>query len=144
MRIQQQNSYNPNMKALYFTKGVPVKAARGEVLKKDERLTDNGIKFLKDESAKLTPIIREAIAGTKFIKNLAKVKDVFVNYFGERFDTNFEHFTSSMAIYIESDKCKNDANFKYLPLYAKDKCTPEGARLRLFAKLEKDAPLDEI
>ena len=47
MKIQQQNSYNPNMKALYFTKVRPIVA---EAVKyKDQKLTQNGIKYVEED-----------------------------------------------------------------------------------------------
>ena len=67
MKIQQQNSYNPNMKALYFTKVRPIVA---EAVKyKNQKVTQNGIKYVEDTSAKLTPIMREAFEENRFIKN---------------------------------------------------------------------------
>lgn len=133
MRIQQQNSYNPNLKALYFTKCKPESASYE--LKQGYVYAASKIQYIKDESAKLTPIIKEAIAESKFIKDFAKTRDVFVNYLGEKFNPNFNAFTSAMEVYVVTD-AKTD-NFRYMPYFAEDKYTPEGARLKLFAQLDK-------
>ena len=96
MKIQQQNSYNPNMEALYFTKVRPIVA---EAVKyKDQKVTQNGIKYVEDTSAKLTPIMREAFEENRFIKNWAEKFDVFVQYLGERF--GYGAFGSSANIHV--------------------------------------------
>ena len=63
MKIQQQNSYNPNMKALYFTKVAPTSKFNYP------SITETGIKYIEDNSAKLTPIMKEALEENRFIKN---------------------------------------------------------------------------
>ena len=97
MKIQQQqNAYNPNMQALYFTKVRPIVA---EAVKyKDQKVTQNGIKYVEDTSAKLTPIMREAFEENRFIKKLAEKFDVFVQYLGERFE--YGGFCTSANIHV--------------------------------------------
>jgi DNA-binding response OmpR family regulator len=53
MRIQQQNSCNPNMKALYFTKAFPKRNDSFKYI--NEKITKSGIGYVEDKSAKLTP-----------------------------------------------------------------------------------------
>ena len=138
MKIQQQNSYNPNMKALYFTKVRPIVA---EAVKyKDQKVTQNGIKYVEDTSAKLTPIIREAFEENRFIKKLAEKFDVFVQYLGERF--SFEAFCSSANIHVvrqEKDWLLSDS---YL-FNAQDRYTPEGARYRLLENIAREESVDK-
>ena len=141
MKIQQQNSYNPNMKALYFTKSLPRVAAKGVVLERDERLANNGIKFIKDESAKLTPIMREAFEENRFIKKLAEKFDVFVQYLGERFD--YGVFCTSANIHVVR---KGEEGWLLSDSYifnAQDKYTPEGARYRLLYNIAREDSVDK-
>ena len=133
MKIQQQNAYNPSMQALYFTKSVPTKSLLK--LQEGHIFTKNRTQYLEDDSAKLTPVIKEAIAETRFVKTLTKTKDVFVKYLGEKFDPAYERFESAMSIYIEQED--KNSKFKYLHVFGNDKYTPEGARLRMLAKLEE-------
>ena len=140
MKIQQQNSYNPNMKALYFTKSFPRKLAKYEKLKNEEMLANNGVAYVKDTSAKLTPIMREAFEENHFIKNLAKKFDVFVEYLGERF--NFGVFSSSANIQVirqEEDLFFSDS---YI-FNAQDQYTPEGARYRLLDNIAREDFVDK-
>ena len=139
MKIQQQqNAYNPNMQALYFTKVRPIVA---EAVKyKDQKVTQNGIKYVEDTSAKLTPIMREAFEENRFIKNLAEKFDVFVQYLGERFD--FGVFCTAANIHVvrkEKDWLLSDS---YI-FNAQDKYTPEGARYRLLDKIAREESVDK-
>ena len=138
MKIQQQNSYNPNMKALYFTKVRPIVA---EAVKyKDQKVTQNGIKYVEDTSAKLTPIMREAFEENRFIKNWAEKFDVFVQYLGERF--GYGNFSSSANIHVvrqEKDWLLSDS---YL-FNAQDNYTPEGARYRLLENIAREDYVDK-
>ena len=47
MKIQQQNSFNPNMKALYFTKAMPTKRGVDYI---NQKVTLDGIKYVEDNS----------------------------------------------------------------------------------------------
>ena len=141
MKIQQQNSYNPNMKALIFTKSVPRKLAKYEELKSNEMLANNGIKFIKDESAKLTPIMREAFEENRFIKNLAERFDVFVEYLGERF--GFGVFSSSANIHVVrkgKEGCLLSDSYIF---NAQDRYTPGGARYRLLENIAREESVDK-
>jgi hypothetical protein len=124
MKIQQQNSYNPNMKALHFTKVYPTVA---EAVKyKDQKLTQNGIKYVEDTSAKLTPIMREAFEENRFIKKLAEKFDVFVQYLGERFD--YGAFCTSANIHVVRKGEEGCLLSDFYIFNAQDEYTPEGAR----------------
>ena len=139
MKIQQQNSYNPNMKALYFTKVRPIVA---EAVKyKDQKLTQNGIKYVEDTSAKLTPIMREAFEENRFIKKLAEKFDVFVQYLGERF--GYGGFSSSANIHVVR---KGEEGWLLSDSYifnAQDEYTPEGARYRLLYNIAREDSVDK-
>ena len=139
MKIQQQNSYNPNMKALYFTKVRPIVA---EAVKyKDQKLTQNGIKYVEDTSAKLTPIMKEAFEENRFIKKLAEKFDVFVQYLGERFD--YGVFCTSANIHVVR---KGEEGWLLSDSYlfnAQDKYTPEGARYRLLYNIAREDSVDK-
>ena len=138
MKIQQQNSYNPNMKALYFTKVLP---RMSEALKyKNQNVTQTGIKYVEDTSAKLTPIMREAFEENRFIKNLAKKFDVFVQYLGERF--SFGDFGSSANIHVVRQEEGMFLSDSYL-FNAHDEYTPEGARYRLLENIAREEYLDK-
>ena len=141
MKIQQQNSHNPNMKALYFTKSLPRKFVKYEKLEKDEILAANGIKFIKDESAKLTPIMREAFEENRFIKRLAEKFDVFVQYLGERFD--YGVFCTSANIHVVR---KGEEGWLLSDSYifnAQDNYTPEGARYKLLYNIAREESVDK-
>ena len=140
MKIQQQNSYNPNMKALYFTKSFPRKLAKYEKLKNEEMLANNGVAFIKDGSAKLTPIMREAFEENRFIKNLAEKFDVFVQYLGERFSCG--NFSTSADIYVIRQEEGLYLSDSYI-FNAQDKYTPEGARYRLLDKIAREEYVDK-
>ncbi len=133
MKIQQQNSYNPNMKALYFTKVRPIVA---EAVKyKDQKVTQNGIKYVEDTSAKLTPIMREAFEENRFIKNWAEKFDVFVQYLGERFGYgDFNSFANIHVVRKEEGRFLADS---YI-FNAQDNYTPEGARYRLLENIARE------
>lgn len=139
MKIQQQNSYNPNMKALYFTK---VRPRMSEAVKyKNQKVTQTGIKYVEDTSAKLTPIMREAFEENRFIKNLAERFDVFVEYLGERF--GFGVFSSSANIHVvrkgeEGWLLSDDYIFN-----AQDNYTPEGARYKLLYNIAREESVDK-
>ena len=140
MKIQQQNSYNPNMKALYFTKSVPRKLAKYEKLKSNEMLANNGIKFIKDGSAKLTPIMREAFEENRFIKNWAEKFDIFVQYLGERFGYgDFNSFANIHVVRKEEGWFLADS---YI-FNAQDNYTPEGARYRLLENIAREDYVDK-
>ena len=140
MKIQQQKTYNPNMKALYFTKNIPSKAAKNEIIKRNELLAENGIKFIKDESAKLTPIMKEAFAENRFIKKLAEKFDVFVQYHGEGF--RFGCFCSSANIHVVRKEEGYVLSDSYI-FNAQDNYTPEGARYRLLEKIAREESVDK-
>ena len=139
MKIQQQNGYNPNMKALYFTKVRPIVA---EAVKyKDQKLTQNGIKYVEDTSAKLTPIMKEAFEENRFIKKLAEKFDVFVQYLGERFD--YGVFCTSANIHVVR---KGEEGWLLSDSYifnAQDKYTPEWARYRLLYNIAREESVDK-
>ena len=138
MKIQQQNSYNPNMKALYFTKVYPTVA---EAIKyKNQKVTQTGIKYVEDTSAKLTPIMREAFEENRFIKNLAEKFDVFVQYLGEKF--NFGIFSSSANIHVIRQEEGCFISDRYI-FNAQDKYTPEGARYRLLDNMVREESVDK-
>lgn len=138
MKIQQQNAYNPNMQALYFTKVRPIVT---KTLKyKNQNVTQTGIKYVEDTSAKLTPIMREAFEENRFIKNLAEKFDVFVQYLGERFD--FGVFCTAANIHVvrkEKDWLLSDS---YI-FNAQDNYTPEGARYRLLENIAREDYVDK-
>lgn len=138
MKIQQQNSYNPNMKALYFTKVFP---RMSEAVKyKDQKVTQNGIKYVEDTSAKLTPIMREAFEENRFIKNLAEKFDVFVQYLGERF--GYGAFSSSANIHV----VRKEEGWFLADSYifnAQDNYTPEGARYKLLYNIAREESVDK-
>ena len=138
MKIQQQNSYNPNMKALYFTKVRPIVA---EAVKyKNQKVTQNGIKYVEDTSAKLTPIMREAFEENRFIKNWAEKFDVFVQYLGERF--GYGAFGSSANIHV----VRQEEGWFLSDIYlfnAQDRYTPEGARYRLLENIAREEYVDK-
>ena len=138
MKIQQQNSYNPNMKALYFTKVLP---RMSEAVKyKNQKVTQTGIKYVEDTSAKLTPIIKEAFEENRFIKNLAEKFDVFVQYLGERF--GYGGFSSSANIQV----VRKEEGWFLADSYifnAQDNYTPEGARYKLLYNIAREESVDK-
>ena len=130
MKIQQQNLYNPNMKALYFTKTLPMKSPTVDYI--NQKITKSGIKYVEDTSAKLTPIMKEAFQNNSFIKGLAEKFDVFVQYSGEYFRS--DSFGSSASVHVIREENKSVLSDSYI-FTAVDKYTPEGARYRLLAKI---------
>ncbi|MBO5738426.1 hypothetical protein J6R97_03710 [bacterium] len=138
MRIQQQNSYNPNMKALYFTKTIPMRSEAIDYI--NPKITKSGIKYVEDNSAKLTPIMKEAFAENRFIKNLAEKFDVFVQYLGESF--SFDSFGSSTSIHVVRQEDNQVLSDSYI-FTANDKYTPEGARYRLLDKIRSEQHIDK-
>jgi len=98
MKIQQQNSFNPSMKAVYFTEGQPLfnKAAKYvNKLGKEVKVTPNGTQYFEDKSVKLTPILKEKFENIPFIKKLSEKNEVFIQYFGEK----TEHFGKDFFSY---------------------------------------------
>ena len=138
MKIQQQNSYNPNMKALYFTKTVPMCSKTANYV--DQKITKIGVKYVEDKSAKLTPVMKEAFEENRFIRNLAEKFDVFVQYLGERF--SYGSFISSAFIHVVSQNDDLILSERY-NFSANDAYTPEGARYRLLDKIETKQPADK-
>ena len=138
MKIQQQNNYNPNMKALFFTKVLPMRSGTVDYI--NQKTTKSGIKYVEDQSAKLTPIVREAFAENSFIKYLANKFDVFVQYLGESF--SYDSFGSSASIHVIREENNSFYSDSYI-FAANDKYTPEGARLRLLAKMRGEEYSDK-
>lgn len=138
MKIQQQNIYNPSMKALYFTRTIPMRSGTVDYI--NQKITKNGIKYVEDSSAKLTPIMREAFAENNFIKNLAEKFDVFVFYLGERFSCG--NFDSSASIHVVREENGSFFSDSYI-FGASDKYTPDGARLRLLANINGEQYIDK-
>ena len=138
MKIQQQNSFNPNMKALYFTKAHPKRNASLNYI--NQKITKSGIEYVEDKSAKLTPIMREAFEENRFIKNLAEKFDVFVQYLGERF--RFDAFGSTANIHVVRQEEGRFLSDSYL-FNAHDEYTPEGARYRLLENIAREEYLDK-
>ena len=125
----QQNK--PSFKALYFSKTVPTLKRNYE----NQKITETGLKYVEDTSAKLTQEIKEAIAENPFIQRVAKKFDTFVNYAGTKFNSNFKEFSSEIDVFIVSpdQKAMETHIFK-----ATDKLTPEGARLRVLEDMAKE------
>ena len=139
MKIQRQNSYNPNMKALYFTKIQPTR--NPSVIYDDIKFSECGIKYVEDTSAKLTPILKEAFAENFFVKKLAEKYDCFVQYLGEHYDIKMGNFNSEAKIYIAGAEIPHSKMFSYT-YCAKDRFSPEGSRLRLLADIEENLCLE--
>ena len=138
MKIQQQNSYNPNMKALYFTKVRPKRTDGFQYI--NEKITKSGIRYVEDKSAKLTPIMREAFEENLFIKNIAEKFDVFVQYLGERFSSG--NFDSSASLHVVREENGSVLSDSYI-FGASDKYTPDGARLRLLNDIAREDYVDK-
>ena len=138
MKIQQQNSFNPNMKALYFTKAHPKRNASLNYI--NQKITKSGIEYVEDKSAKLTPIMREAFEENQFIKKLSEKFDVFVQYLGERF--SFGAFGSSATVHVVRKEEGYFLSDSYI-FNAQDKYTPEGARYRLLESITREEPIDK-
>ena len=138
MKIQQQNLYNPNMKALYFTKTLPMKSPTVDYI--NQKITKSGIKYVEDTSAKLTPIMKEAFEENQFIKKLSEKFDVFVQYLGERFSSG--NFDSSASIHVVREENGSVLSDSYI-FGASDKYTPDGARLRLLNNIAREDYVDK-
>ena len=104
------------------------------------KLTQNGIKYVEDTSAKLTPIMKEAFEENRFIKKLAEKFDVFVQYLGERF--SFGNFSTSADIYVIRQEDGLFLSDSYI-FNARDNYTPEGARYRLLDKIAREEYVDK-
>ena len=136
MQVQAINTNNyqqnkTNFKALYFSKTIPTLKNNYE----NQKITETGLKYIEDTSAKLTQEIKEAIAENPFIKRVAEKFDTFVDYVGTKFDSNFKEFSSKIEVFIVSpdQKAMETHVFK-----ATDKLTPEGARLRVLEDMAKE------
>ena len=138
MKIQQQNSFNPNMKALYFTKAFPKRNDGFKYI--NEKITKSGIGYVEDKSAKLTPIMKEAFEENQFIKKLSEKFDVFVQYLGERFSCG--NFSTSADIYVIRQEEGLFLSDSYI-FNAQDNYTPEGARYRLLDKIAREEYVDK-
>ena len=125
----QQNK--PSFKALYFSKTVPTLKRNYE----NQKITEAGLKYVEDTSAKLTQEIKEAIAENPFIQRVAKKFDTFVDYAGTRFNSLFQTFESKTNVYIVSPDQKAMETHVFRAI---DKLTPEGARLRLLEDMATD------
>ena len=85
MKIQQQNSFNPSMKAVYFTKGQPLfnKAAKyANVAGREVKTTPMGTRYFED--TKITPYLKSRFENIPFIKKLSQKNEIFIQYFGEK------------------------------------------------------------
>ena len=125
----QQNK--PSFKALYFSKTVPTLKRNYE----NQKITETGLKYVEDTSAKLTQEIKEAIAENPFIQRVAKKFDTFVDYAGTRFNSLFQTFESKTNVYIVSPDQKAMETHVF---QATDTFTPEGARLKLLADMANE------
>ncbi len=138
MKIQQQNSYNPNMKALYFTKVIP--SISKTIKYKNQIITESGIKYVEDNSERLTPMMKEALRENSVIKNLAEKYETFVQYMGEKYNISWGMFNSDAHIHVIDSKKNERCVYSFS---AKDKYTPEGARVRLLADIESGLTITE-
>ena len=131
--------YNPNMKALYFTKVRP-SVSKAINYKKQALTKLSSVKYVPDKSAKLTPIMKEALSEQKFIKKLASKYDALVQYLGEvvefrtyRGETT-SVFKSTAFVYAVNPQNKDMDCY----CFSETDCyTPEGARVRLLDSISK-------
>ena len=85
MKIQQLNSFNPSMKAVYFTDGQPLfnKAAKYvNAAGREVKTTPMGTRYFED--TKITPYLKWRFENIPFIKKLSEKNEIFIQYFGEK------------------------------------------------------------
>ena len=103
MKIQQQNSYNPNMKALYFAKTTPLcNKSLNYVNKADQKISKNGFKYLEDKVTDKS--IKKRIANIPFVKEMAKKFETFVVYtenkYGKIYNNQQKEYLSMMEMFV--------------------------------------------
>lgn len=103
MKIQQQNSSNPSMKAVYFTKGQPLFNKSANYINRGKQLvktTPNGTKYFEDVSVMLNPALKTKFENIPFIKKLAEKNEIFIQYMGEKYDSSNQNFYSMTTVRI--------------------------------------------
>ena len=142
MKVQSINNIyqykNPNMKALYFSKVVPI--MHDALDYKNQKVTNKGIKYIEDNSAKLTAFMKEAFAECHFIESIADMCEVFIVYLGEEYDRVSGHFTSTAGVHFVMPARKTRETFMFS---SNDKYSPEGARLKLLSKISHEESCEE-
>ena len=101
MKIQQQNSFNPSMKAVYFTEGQPLfnKAAKYvNAAGREVKTTPMGTRYFED--TKITPYLKSRFENIPFIKKLSEKNEIFIQYFGEKKNGMREGYFSYTTIRI--------------------------------------------
>ena len=137
MRIQQQNSYNPNIKALYFAKTTPLcNKALNYVNKADQKLSKNGFKYLEDKV--INPNIKKRIKNIPFVKEMAKKFETFVVYtenkYGKIYNNQQKEYLSMMEMFVVDTE--NSAVKTHL-IMARDDDSLLMAREKFFEKANK-------
>ena len=136
MKLQQQNGYNLNMKAVYYTEGKPLfnKAINYvNQSSKEVKQTPNGARYLEDKSARLTAVLKEKFETIPFIKNLSEENEVFIEYLGEDYGELNSRYNSYATIRVPDYENKTLLQYDIFESHCKNK---DLARKKMFFALE--------
>lgn len=135
MKIQQQNSYNPAMKAVYFTKGQPLfnKAAKyANVAGREVKTTPMGTRYFED--TKITPYLKWRFEKIPFIKKISEKNEIFIQYFGEKKNDMNKGYFSYTRISIPNYDKYIVMDYEAFETHEKD---PNVARIKMIQSIEE-------
>lgn len=135
MNIQNINNNNISNKGIYYTKSAPLISKNidfdSNVAYKVSKL---GAKYIEDNSVQLNHNIKKNLSKRNILVDLAKKMDVFIQFFGEKWDNTFKTYESKLRLYL----LKEENGKKELQIYdfaANDANSPIAARTKLFNNL---------
>ncbi len=135
MKIQQQNSFNPSMKAVYFTEGQPLfnKAAKYvNAAGREVKTTPMGTRYFED--TKITPYLKWKFEKIPFIKKLSEKNEIFIQYFGEKTGHIGKNFFSYATIRIPNYDKHIVMDYE---AYETDEKDENLARVKMFSAIEE-------
>ena len=134
MKVQQQNSYNPAMKAVYFTEGQPLfnKAANyAKAAGREVKSTPMGTRYFED--TKITPYLKWRFENIPFIKKLSEKNEIFIQYFGEKKESNARYYSYTTIRIPNYDKYIV-MDYEAFETYDND---PNLARIKMLQSIEE-------
>ena len=133
MNIQNINSNNISNKGICYTKSAPI-ISRNINFNYGIRysVSDLGAKFIEDCS--LNQNIKNHFAKNKILNNLSKKMDIFVQYFGEKWNDSFKTYESKLRLYLLKEE-NGEKELKIFDFAENDSKSPLLARTKLFSSL---------
>lgn len=135
MNIQNINSNNISNKGIYYTKSAPMISKR---LDFDPSVRYNisklGAKYIEDNSLNLNQNMKKHIAKNPIVVKLSQKMDIFVQYFGEKWNDSFKTYESRLRLYLLKEE-NGEKELKIFDFAENDPRSSLSARAKLFSSL---------